>query len=576
MIKRKNINLFILGTYFLFFLILFAQFPLKKAIPGNCDSWLVIALSNSYLNEIISSMTNVPIGTSMYPAENIFSYGESSPGGAFLFLLFRIFGLNNINSYYLYITSIFALTAFGIFLLSRFYTRSILPSLLAGFMFTCSNFILANIDDSIIVFYFLPAMTILFLKKYLKYYRIKYLYFSAIFGGLQIYFSSYVFIYQTIVLTVFVLLYPRKFLGHNKVAPFLKYIAIYALLSIPYMISYLSIYSNANFFNPFGPPEHIGASCSLTPINFFRVLPNNLIYDFNIYFIERSNTTNSFSSLLAHQGLYWGFLRKSAFIGFLVLFLAGLSFKKINKHKLELIIIGLLGVILSTTQSINLCGVEIYPPLKVLSSIFPILKYLRVPLRAYALFIFAISILAAFGMKAIIPKIKFKGFKSLILLIVCFIFFLENIPMPLQAYNIENYDRIPAEYANFFKNTENKIILDLPSRGINNFDISQRDLFHYNREIIYMNWQNQHKQNIFNGVNGYFPKKRSEIQKIVNQLPNTTALASLKNMGLDYIVFHKDMVLSPDEDILESLKKIKQSDQVLDTERLTIFRLIKN
>lgn len=558
--KRKKINFIVLGAYILFYLVLFAQFPLKNSIPGNCDTWAAIALSNTYLNEIVEILSGEDIGNSMYPVKNVFSYGEASPGCGLLFLIFRLLGFNDIYSYYFYISFIFALTAFGGFLLAKFYTKSIFPSFFAGFAFSCTNFMFANIDDSIVVFYFLPALSILYLKKYFRYSKPSHLFLSSFFGGAQAYFSGYVFLFQTIIIITLIFLYWKEFLKPKKIRFCLSYFVIYFFLASPLVIFYFSSYYGLVFENPHGGLTTTNELCSLGFANYFQVLPDNLIYQFN-------NTR--------FDGLdHWVVIRKSAFIGFLVVFLAGISFMKISKSKIELVIIALLGLILCNARTINLSGLEILSPLGVLYLVVPILTYIRIPLRAHIIFILAISILSAFGMKHLIPKTKMKGMKRIGLIFVfCLVHFLENVPVPLISYNIEKFAEIPVEYKQIFADSENKIILELPSRVGKIVGQTQDDLFQYNREFIYMNWQTQHKQNILNGANGYIPEERLQMQKFIDQLPASNALAALRAIGLDCIVFHKDMVLNDDIHTLDMLLEIKELEQVLDTERLAIFHL---
>ncbi|MBU0985943.1 MAG: hypothetical protein KKH68_01715, partial [Proteobacteria bacterium] len=54
-------HLFPFLFYTLFFLALFSQFPLKKSLPGNCESWLVISLSNTYLEKITAFLTELRV-----------------------------------------------------------------------------------------------------------------------------------------------------------------------------------------------------------------------------------------------------------------------------------------------------------------------------------------------------------------------------------------------------------------------------------------------------------------------------------------------------------------------------------
>jgi hypothetical protein len=94
-------------------------------------------------------------------------------------------------------------------------------------------------------------------------------------------------------------------------------------------------------------------------------------------------------------------------------------------------------------------------------------------------------------------------------------------------------------------NKKNTVILDLPSYNITNL-IPPRDPFTpLVREIIYMLWQTHHKQNILNGVGGYFSKERLELQRDIELLPEPDLF---RKHQIDYIVYHKNMELPANGD----------------------------
>jgi len=559
-IKNKKIftiNTIVLVIYILFYLLLFSQFPLKKSIPGNCDTWLVISLSNTYINKISSFFTEKMTGVSLYPVSDTMSYGEGSPGCAAIFILFRLLGFNNIFSYYFFITLLFALTAFGVYLLSGLYLQTRTAAFFAGFAFTCSNFMFANIDDSIVIFYFLSALSLYFVKRFFSSGIKVYLLYGAIIGGLEIYFSLYVFIYQTVALVIISILNFNNVMKNKKL--FFSGIFIYMFITFPFIFFYVNSLMKINIVNPWSETyttPGIISKCSLKLKDFFKVLPGNLIYP--------AKKTSKF---------FWPYIRRYAFSGYLIVILALLSLKKHWKGEKELILIALSGFLLSGGQEIRINGLTIHPLFFYLYNLFPCMAIMRVPLRAYFLVTLTISILAAVSLEEILKNIKNRNMYIFFIIAVLLFHSVENIPFPFYACNIEKYHNIPAEYYNFFKNQKDLIILDLPSNIGLDFRESGNNLFVYNREIIYMNWQTQHKQNITGGVNGYYPVSRVIIQKYIDSLPERNSFSSLSKLGVDYIVFHKTMLLPGEKNLLPQLNRSDCVEKVMETGDISIFKM---
>ncbi|MEC7182821.1 MAG: hypothetical protein VXW15_08920, partial [Bdellovibrionota bacterium] len=82
-------------------------------MPGNCDTWLAVALSNNYLKNIITFFTEGESFRSLYPVKNIFSFGEASPGLGLLFIICKALLWNDLWAYFLYLVLQLSLTSFS-------------------------------------------------------------------------------------------------------------------------------------------------------------------------------------------------------------------------------------------------------------------------------------------------------------------------------------------------------------------------------------------------------------------------------------------------------------------------------
>ena len=101
------------------------------------------------------------------------------------------------------------------------------------------------------------------------------------------------------------------------------------------------------------------------------------------------------------------------------------------------------------------------------------------------------------------------------------------------------------------------------------------DIFQYNREIIYTNWQNRHKIDSINGVNGYFPTPRMIFQYHINRLPDPESFMFLKKSGINFIVWHEFMKIKSDKMPLSELEKSPCLRKIAENgEGSVLFRLV--
>jgi len=559
-----------LSFFSLFFALLFLQFPLNKTLSGNCDTWLALTYPGYTFEVIRSFLTGESFGMPMFPTNNPLAYGESAPGIQIIIILIRSIGLADHWTNYIYITLIFSLTGLAIFIFAKNFTRTFGGALLAGFIFTCSNMSFAHIDDSIIVFFFFPALSLHFLTRWFKERRNKLLYVSALLGGLQVYFSFYVFFYLWILSALFIVFYylQKKIELKTFLQPFILYSLIFIIVSAPHIGFHYYTLKELAFVTPFDQMYTIKMA-SLNPIDLGLVLPNNLIYP----------------NLGEHLGipLNWGFVRHYNFTGLVALFLFIYSLFKWNKERLLFVLMALTGIILAIGPVFMFNMKEVFrSPLYIFYEWIPILNFLRVGARAHFIFLFALSIGAALGAE------KFSGKfnrSTMIFLSIIVLHFFENTPFPMQSFDASYTENIPEVYSFIKVKDPNALILELPSSMTvdypnwndeifndpknfvlkNNEDLevenlgmfvnSWDSLFEYNREIIYTNWQLYHKLNSVNGVNGYFPTSRMLWQYHISKLPDRSSINKLKEWGIDKIVWNSSMKLESDSlDVNELIK----------------------
>jgi hypothetical protein len=149
---------------------------------------------------------------------------------------------------------------------------------------------------------------------------------------------------------------------------------------------------------------------------------------------------------------------------------------------------------------------------------------------------------------------------------------MENVPFPLASFAAPCQP--PDEYIDFFRDRrEVTTVLDIPTNTGIGYYRDDEDIFEWNREAIYMNWQTYHRQNIFNGVNSYFPRSRFDVQRHIYRLPSPAAIRTLQEFGMEYIVFHKNLILHHTENILAQLKQSPLLISRFESENLAILQV---
>ena len=187
---------------------------------------------------------------------------------------------------------------------------------------------------------------------------------------------------------------------------------------------------------------------------------------------------------------------------------------------------------------------------------------------------------------------------------------LENVPFPIKGFDAAITEKVPEIYETVKQqNIRQPLILELPAEMSVKFDAEEMkkfkkpkdfihknksgentrlsvsdtgiftdswdDIFQYNREVIYTNWQNSHKIDSVNGLNGYFPTPRIIFQYYINTLPEPESFTLLRKSGINFIVWHEFMKTRTDTLSLDDLEKSPCLIKIAEnSEGSTLFKLI--
>ncbi len=588
--RSTKIHAVIAALYVVFFALYFLSLPLKDSIPGNCDSWLAIAYSNTYLNQLQAFITGDGVGRAMYPVENIAGFGESSLGLGAVFILFRLIGANDVVALYGLLVTVFSSTAWAVYLLVREYAQSTSAAVFAGFAFGAANFTLANIDSPHTVFFAVMFWSWLFLLKAFRHQQSRHLYVAAALAGAQAYLGAYVFLLEFIALAIVAAVHWRQW-----ITPALRRHApagalVYVLIALPFFNTYYQSLTGGNVVNPWNA-KAIAEAHSLDPIDLMRKLPNNLYNrrgnPVTVADAHRSHTAyqvagfEDFGDVLGpdhaakrtersdpNNILHFNNVRRCAFIGIFLYLLAAIGLWRWQNRPGELIAVGVVGFVLALGPLAIVFGQAVPMPMYPVYAGFDVAGLFRIPSRSFFLTLLPLVVFAARGLTGVIDRF---GRPSVFVAMATVLVLVENLPLPLHAFAAPTEP--PAVYRHLFASSTTRTILELPSDLGLEFARDAEDLFAYNREVIYMNWQTYHRQNILNGVNGYFPVTRMETQRLIDALPQSLPDLS-SSYDLRTVVFHKDFVLADKERAL--LKELRASpllEQRLETPDLVIFEL---
>ncbi len=556
------------AAYVAFFALLLLPQARRGELPGNCDTWLNgIALPNYMLVRISAFLGGEPAGAPLYPATGILGFGESAPGTAALFIVYKLLTGDDVLAYSFFIVTVLALDALGVFLLARLYVGTPLPAAFAGLAFSASNYVLGNVDSPHTTFFFVAFLCLYHLKRHLATGRRRDLLLAAALGGAQAYFSAYVFLFQT--LAAGALLLAHRFRPRGAASVNRRGMATAALVftaaAAPFFGFYALARADDNFTNPWDP-VFLAEVHSLEPADLVRTLENNVVYPFDrrILAADVSRHTERMiaGGVVSLAGLtsedaktvfgrlsspddvkYFVYTRRCAFLGCALYLLAALGLAAARQARRELSVLYLASLAVSFGPLIFVGGWMLpnvtYPLYRWLDAA----GALRVPCRAFSFAVLAVVLAAAIGLERLTaaPALRAPLRRRVACALVTAVVLAENVPWPLKSFAGAALARPEPLLARSFEGKSGHVVLDLPSRPGGALFRDSFDLFEWNREAVYMNRQTYHRQHVVNGVHGYFPRTRLEAQRLIDALPAAEAFAALRALGVDRVVYHRGL-----------------------------------
>ncbi len=527
-VLRTNIWVII---YFTWFGLLFLQYPLHDSLPGKLDTWFYLNAFKSISNYILAFFTGDPVGTALYPEAALYLYGNYSFGQAVVFLPFKWLGLSDITAYYLFMVSLFTLNAWSVMKLAGLWIDDTPVAFTAGLIFASSNFMLANTDNPDAIFVAAGVLSIYLLWKWFENGRVRDIILCGVMAGLEVYLSSYAFLFTVILLGLTIGWNINKLRnGKQIVIGFLGFI-MFGLVIWPYCSMYIFSDHLSGSFNPANSIK-VADAVSLTWRDLISPLPHNLFYHD-----------------LARLDDNWLYKSKSAFLGFLIPLLGVAGWMTIRR-KLWFIVAFVLFLLLAIGPYIG--PEDAKAPFYFLYDKFHFHSLFRISIRAYYFCSLLLIIPAVFMANKLARKTQFP---HLILSLLVLLILVENVPYKLRTYESAGLIVISESVPDF---DNDAVILNLPSSiysdHIEDFkhpcEASKENYeFEIIREYLYVYQQTLHKANVLNGFPGFIPDSRMQNQLWIQDISKGSNLKKLiSSNDLNYIMWHKKLTNNCDHE----------------------------
>lgn len=556
-IKPSSTTITVTGAFFLFFGLLFVQFPFADSLPGYVDTWLYLGLFNDYGNHVESWFTGDALGHCLYPSASPYAYLEPSFASAVFFLFFKLLRFNDLWAYYGFLVSIFALNASAAFVLARQYLGQVLPSVFTALAFAASSFAFGNIENQNTLAYFPALICIYHFRAYLLHRQMGNLLLAMLVGGLQIYFGTYTFIFQSMVLLIIALVHYREVFFANAWAKVLLVLPVYGLLALPYVLVYLLNPELGEFYNPSRGDISTIAAMSLDLNDLTRVLNGNLLYPI-------------------HTDLPQIFVYnlRSASLGIMFYLLALIGILVRPGFKWEVGVIAIVSFVIALGPYITYHGQTITMPMGWLYEYSDLGAFIRHPARMFFITVLMLGLFAGYGVKVIASYIKLPT--VVVFLVALTVYVVENVPFPFEKYQSAPYIVVGNPYPEVSEGDSLSVVLELPSTlDFTNDDLG-KPFNQFSREYIYMYLQSKHKQHCLNGAVAFFSPERLHNAKLTQNISEGNALEELiRENGIDYIVYHPELELPNEVSYLAFLQESPQLKLISDKNVFKVFEVKK-
>lgn len=532
--KIKSINSIIFLVYLIIFGLIFLPFPLHNSFIGNIDIWFYVWQWNDFFNHLTHQTVS---GQVLYPEENYQALVGASFGYGLIFSVFKIIFNSDVWTMYAVLVFILALNALAFSLVLRALNIPLKVAVVLAFCLFANNYVLSNLEN-FNAFTFFPGLLAFYflIKSYDQNQKLKLLYvgLAGLLAGLQVYYSVYLFLFQSIFWLALVL-------SKNKNQHSFYSLSIF--LSCLILVVFSFFMQRQEMSDYLSNPD--------LQAMLFNSNESHSIYFFKDWF--RVNFGNILYPAMKDFSNPWRYGARSAFFGFTT-YLIGLCafvyFVKNRKWKtlLWVSIVIVLGMLVSTGPLFRTNYYSIKTPIGWLNEWVPKTLVIRHLFRAHLITIAGILILIGLFLKE--NTVLKNSQLNWLLVVFVLIFAVENIPFKSKKYNSSLYTTPPSELVSKIAMIpEGSNLFFMPSCHILESESQISDGFNpMNREYLYMVWKNYLPYNIYNGRMGYLTNTSYNNTILTCNLNQNNYETLMRENDIDYFVIVRDFV---DEEFLE-------------------------
>ncbi|PIP24095.1 MAG: hypothetical protein COS25_02575 [Candidatus Nealsonbacteria bacterium CG02_land_8_20_14_3_00_37_10] len=522
---KKNWNHLVaifIYTSISFFFSLFLLKDIGHSLIGGDGIFTYWALSWD-IHSFLTHPLDIFNANIFYPHLRTLAYSESTLAPAFLALPFFLLTKKTILVYNLLIFLSFILSAYGAFLLARYYTKNNYAAFIAGLIFGFGVPRLSGIGhfQNLIIFWI--PFSVLFLQKYFDTSKRKYLLIASLLFSAQMLscwnLGAYLFLFFIYLIAVN---YSVLIKNIKKTATDgLLALLIAIILIMPAAYPYIALNREIGFQYPM--QDAVNGSA-----------------DIGGYLIPSPGTRLFFlNSLLGINKSHWQ--ENANFLGFfsifIILFYILFLRKKIKERNFKIFFWGIfIFVVLSFGPYARFLGkLNITVPLPYYAvSKFMHLGFIRTPSRLALIALFCLSITVAY----ILSFFKFSQNKKYIVvaLLIPFYILFENWISFSDKILFKN-TACPAIYSIVKENPSVKSLVELP------ISPAFTDM---GNTLTYLYTATCHYKPILNGYSGFAPPDYNENSEIINTFPDAESITRLRKLKISHVLLHLNLI-NPDK-----------------------------
>lgn len=489
------------------------------------------------VHSIFTNPLNLFNANIFYPSTDTLAFSEHLFGDMLIAFPVIVITRNPVLAYNIIFLLSFILSGFGMFLLIDYYLSNKYSAFLGGIIFAFCTIRFAQLWHlQLLTAQWMP-FTFLYLDKFLHKSSYKNLILLYIFYVLQVLSGWYDAFYITIALGLYA---TYIFIKNNTIRmnltnrSFQLKVVLFLILSVaaiaPFAIPYAKVSNEYGFVRDLNEVSLYSADVAdylLTP-------PNNILYggisqpfQANRNWSEHSLFPGLSAILLSLYGLLC--IKKFKINGSQKF---GLIYRGLSHQSFYLLLL-IIAFILSLGTPLHLFGhvIPIDLPYKFLYNYLPGFKSMRVPSRIGIIFIFSLSVLAAYGLNKLI-KNKSSTRKAVISLICMTMILLESLYIPIGFAQIPVGSAIPEVYKWLANESGDFAIVELPIAKDGNPMCDSE----------YLYYSTYHWKKLVNGYSGFLPTYYQDLLNSLQEFPSNNSIDALKSIGVKYIIIHGDKI----------------------------------